>query len=301
MDSFLSLLAAAAPNAVILEREPLSRHTSFGIGGPARAVVCPSCTEDIPRLLSAAYRAGETLTVIGNGTNLLVSDDGLAGVVLKTAVAGNGASVSENILTASAGCLLSRAAVTAQKAGLGGFAFAHGIPGSVGGAVVMNAGAYGGEMAFVLQNVTYCDRKGEVFTKTVTRDDFGYRKSPFSGDASLTVLSAQCVLNPADPAEVRAEMDDLLVRRKTSQPLEYPSAGSVFKRPVGYFAGKLIQDAGLKGYRIGGAEVSQKHSGFIINVGGATCDDVRRLIAHIQETVLVRFGVELECEIRFLR
>ncbi len=300
MEHFLSQLADCVPGARILEYEPLSRHTSFRIGGPARALICPGRPDDIPAILAAAWRAGVPLLVIGNGTNLLVPDDGVYAVVLKTAVSFTGAWVEDGCLCADAGCLLSRAAVTAQREGLAGLAFAHGIPGTVGGAVVMNAGAYGGEMGGVLERVTFCDEKGEVRELACSHAQFGYRKSPFSADPSLTVLSARLRLSPGDPEAIRAEMDELIARRAASQPLELPSAGSVFKRPDGYYAGKLIEQAGLKGCRIGGAQVSEKHAGFIVNTGGATCDDVRRLIEHIQATVLRLFGVRLECEIRLL-
>lgn len=300
MDHFLSMLSEVVPSARILEHEPLSRHTSFHIGGPARAVICPGKPADIPAILACAHRAGESLVTIGNGTNLLVSDEGVYAYVLKTSAGVAGAWTEKNILCADAGCPLSRAAVTAQREGLSGFAFAHGIPGSVGGAVVMNAGAYGGTMQMVLDSVDWCDETGEIHTLRCRLDQFGYRLSPFTGHPEMTVLSARMHLIPGDPEKIRQEMDDLMARRSASQPLEYPSAGSVFKRPEGYFAGKLIQDANLKGCRIGGAQVSEKHAGFIINTGGATCDDVRRLIEHIQITVFTRFGVQLECEIRFL-
>ncbi len=300
MDHFLSMLSQTVPSARILEQEPLSRHTSFRIGGPARAVICPDSPEDIPKILACAWKAGEQLCTIGNGTNLLVSDDGIYAYVLKTASGAAGAWTEKNLLYADAGCPLSRAAVTAQRAGLSGFAFAHGIPGSIGGAVVMNAGAYGGMMQSVLDSVDWCDEQGEVHTLRCSIDQFGYRLSPFTAHPEQTVLSARMHLIPGDPGAIRQEMEDLMARRSASQPLELPSAGSVFKRPQGYFAGKLIEDAHLKGCRIGGAQVSPKHAGFIVNTGGATCDDVRRLIDHIQTTVFALFGVRLECEIRFL-
>ncbi|MEA4822697.1 MAG: UDP-N-acetylmuramate dehydrogenase [Clostridiaceae bacterium] len=300
MEHFLSMLADSVPSARILEYEPLSRHTSFHIGGPARALVCPGKPDDIPAILACAYRAGERLLVIGNGTNLLVPDEGVYAVVLKTAVSFTGAWVEGDMLYADAGCLLSRAAVMAQREGLAGLAFAHGIPGSVGGAVVMNAGAYGGELRMVLESVTYCDETGEVHEMRLVPALFGHRRSPFTKRPDLTVLTARMRLSPGEPDAIRAEMDDLIAKRAASQPLDLPSAGSVFKRPDGYFTGKLIQDAGLKGCRIGGAQVSEKHAGFIVNTGGASCDDVRRLIEHIQATVFTLFGVRLECEIRFL-
>ncbi len=300
MEHFLSSLADSVPSARILEYEPLSRHTSFHIGGPARALVCPGKPDDIPAILACAYRAGERLLVIGNGTNLLVPDEGVYAVVLKTAVSFTGAWVEGDMLYADAGYLLSRAAVMAQHEGLAGLAFSYGIPGSVGGAVVMNAGAYGGELRMVLDGVTYCDETGEVRDMRLVPALFGHRRSPFTNRPDLTVLTARMRLSPGEPDAIRAEMDDLIARRAASQPLDLPSAGSVFKRPDGYFAGKLIQDAGLKGCRIGGAQVSEKHAGFIVNTGNASCDDVRRLIEHIQATVFTLFGVRLECEIRFL-
>lgn len=299
MQSFLSYLSAKVPSARILEYEPLSKHTSFQIGGPARAIVLPGKPDDIPELLRCAQEAGERVLVMGNGTNLLCPDDGIYAVIIKTAVSFAGAWAEDDMLTADAGCLLSRAAVTARDAGLSGFEFAHGIPGTVGGAVVMNAGAFGGEVRLVIRSVDYCDTDGIRKTLHCHPALFDYRRSPFTAHPELTVLSATFGLNPGAPDEITAHMDALRNRRTASQPLELPSAGSVFKRPEGGYAGKFIEEAGLKGCRMGGAMVSEKHAGFIVNVGGATCDDVKRLIEHIQAKVKFRFGVDLECEIRF--
>jgi UDP-N-acetylmuramate dehydrogenase len=235
------------------------------------------------------------LRILGGGSNLLVSDAGVRGAVLS--VSGGEMSVEGNILRADAGCRKAAVAVLAEQRGLAGLEFFHGIPGLVGGGISMNAGAYGGEIGAVTRNVTACDREGNVREFAAPELDFSYRHSIFRNRRDLTILSAEFKLTPGEPAEIRTRMDDLMNRRREKQPLEYPSAGSTFRRPEGYFAGKLIEDAGLKGFSIGGAAVSEKHAGFVINRGGATANDVRRLVEHIQNTVLHAFGVELKCEI----
>ena len=299
MNTFLTTLKDILPGIRILENEPLSRHTSFRIGGPAKALLCPEKAADIPVILRCAADCGVKLYILGNGTNLLVSDAGVDAYVLKTMTTAGDISITDGVLEAEAGCTLARIAVEAQKNALTGLEFAHGIPGSVGGAVVMNAGAYGGEISQVLIDSTYCTPDGSVITLPASRHDFGYRHSFFTDHPDFVVISARFQLQNGARAEIRKRMDDLSLKRSSSQPLDKPSAGSVFKRPVGYYAGKLVEDCGLKGYSVGGAQVSPKHAGFIVNNGSATCDDVRRLVAHIQKTVLDRFGVELECEIRY--
>jgi len=299
MHSFLTVLAHELPGVRILENEPLSRHTSFRIGGPARALLCPKTVADIPSILRIAAECGVKLYIMGNGTNLLVSDAGINAFVLKTVPACANISIDNGLLTAESGCTLARAAVEAQKAALSGFEFAHGIPGSVGGAVAMNAGAYGGEISQVLVQTTYCSGDGTVHVLDAANHDFGYRHSFFTDHPDCIVLSSCFRLHEGARAEIRKRMDDLALKRSGSQPLDKPSAGSVFKRPVGHYAGRLIEDCGLKGFTIGGAQVSPKHAGFIINNGGATCDDVRCLIEHIQHTVMDRFRIQLECEVRY--
>jgi len=299
MHSFLTVLAHELPGVRILENEPLSRHTSFRIGGPARVLLCPASVADIPAVQRLAAEFGEKLSIMGNGTNLLVSDAGVDAVVLKTVPTCANVSIEDSVLTADAGCTLARAAVEAQKNALSGFEFAHGIPGSVGGAVVMNAGAYAGEISQVLLSTTYCTPDGSVYTLDAADHDFGYRHSYFTEHPDHIVLSSRFQFKEGARAEIRKRMDDLALKRSGSQPLDKPSAGSVFKRPVGYYAGRLIEDCGLKGFSIGGAQVSPKHAGFIVNNGGATCDDVRRLIDHIQKAVTERFQVTLECEVRY--
>ena len=237
--------------------------------------------------------------VLGRGSNLLISDQGLDGVVLNMAELNEIRLEENNTVYAQAGALLSRIAVQAQQAGLAGFAFAHGIPGSLGGAVVMNAGAYGGEMRQVVKEVTALFAGG-VRTLGAEELHFSYRHSIFDEEPGI-VLSARLALQPGEPETIRAEMEDYMARRKASQPLEYPSAGSTFKRPEGYFAGTLIDRCGLKGTAVGGAEVSTKHAGFIINKNNATFSDVMALIGVVQDTVFRTFGVELEPEVRIVQ
>ena len=275
---------------------PLSSHASFRIGGPADAFLTP----DRPDIFSGVYRAAKEanipVLILGRGTNILFADEGYRGVVLSTA-AMQAVTVSGETVTAGAGATVNQCATAAWHASLDGMTFMYGIPGSIGGAVYMNAGAYGGECADVLQESTYLDlRTGEIIPLSKESHDFSYRHSTYMSGGRV-VLSATFALRRGDADEIKAKMDDIFTRRVTKQPLDFPSAGSVFKRPEGYFAGKLIEDSGLKGYSVGGAQVSEKHAGFIINRGGATAADVLLLIDHIQTTVYQRFGVLLETEI----
>ena len=290
--------ARAAALRVELDAE-LAKYTSFRIGGPARRMAFPKTEEEAFAVLAACRCAEVPCLILGRGTNLLIADAGLDCVVLNTAEL-NAIAVEEGgVLYAQAGAQLSRIAVQAQQAGLAGLAFAHGIPGSLGGAVAMNAGAYGGEMAQVVASACVAlDGERHILKKEDLH--FGYRHSLLS-ERSGVVLSARLQLQPGDPAQIRAEMDDLMARRKKSQPLEYPSAGSTFKRPAGYFAGTMIDECGLKGTTVGGAEVSEKHAGFIINKNHATFDDVLHLIGIVQDTVYRAYGVELEPEVKILR
>lgn len=273
----------------------MSGHTSFKIGGPASVMVVPETVEDLCKILKLLKDT--KYTVMGNGSNLLVRDSGFDGVVVKISGGLNEISVSDTLITAGAGALLSKVGAVAKQHSLSGFEFASGIPGTVGGAVFMNAGAYGGEMKDIVVSSTYVDAFGNI--GEITEHNFGYRTSVYK-DGDKYVVSAKFGLLKGDSKEISDKMVELAKRRADKQPLEYPSAGSVFKRPEGYFAGALIEQAGLKGKQIGGACVSEKHSGFIINKGDATCDDVLKLIDFVRNTVEKQFGVTLEQEIRLL-
>ena len=298
MKTVLSELARAG--VPFVENCPLSAHSTFRIGGPARLALFPKTREQLLLSLSLIDRAELPLWVIGNGSNLLFPDEGLDGAVLFTG-GWREITVEGDTLRASAGASLSALAKRAQEESLGSLAFAHGIPGTLGGAVLMNAGAYGGCMEQVVVSSSYYDRNsGEIRTLRGEEHGFGVRKSVYQTLPSAVILEATLRLEKGDPEEILAQMRELAAKRRSTQPLDLPSAGSVFKRPVGHYAGKLIEDCGLKGFSIGGAQVSEKHAGFIVNRGGATARDVRALISHVQECVRREFGVELEREIRFL-
>lgn len=276
---------------------PLSRVTSFHIGGNADLAVYPADAEAFAYALDAVVQAGVPYTVIGNGSNTLVRDGGFRGVVFVTTDMRR-VTIDGTRLTGGCGVLLGSVGTNASRAGLAGAEFANGIPGTLGGAVYMNAGAYGGQLAdIVCETVCYDLDAKQVLHLDNAAQHFGYRHSVFM-EKNYIILSATLQLTKDEPDAIRARMNDYLARRREKQPLEYPSAGSVFKRPEGHFAGKLIEDAGLKGLRVGGAEVSSKHAGFIINVGGATARDVLELIERIREKVYAMSGVTLECEIR---
>lgn len=288
------------PDLEVLQDEPMSRHTTFRIGGPAKRMAFPSSREQLVLLMSFAKDYGANPLVIGNGSNLLVPDEGLDRLVIDTSANLNRVERgSGNTVLADAGATLARTADLACKSGLTGLEFAHGIPGTLGGGVVMNAGAYGGELKDVVTEVTALYPDG-VKVLTPAELDFSYRHSVFSAGEGI-VLGAKVKLESGDPDAIKAKMDDLLARRKASQPLELPSAGSTFKRPTGYYAGPLIEGCGLKGCRVGGAEVSSKHAGFVVNVGGATCADVLALIEKVQKTVYDAHGVMLEPEVKIIR
>ena len=285
----------------IAEDEPMSRHTSFRVGGPARRMAFPQKGEQIVLLFQLAEDCGVQPLVIGNGTNLLAPDEGLDRLVIDTSDGFNQITVEDGgALTADSGISLARLADTACKQGLSGLEFAHGIPGTLGGAVCMNAGAYGGEMAHVIASVTALFPGEGVRTLPAEKLEFGYRHSLFTERPDAVVLRASVRLQPGDPEEIRKTMRDLMERRKTSQPLEYPSAGSTFKRPVGHYAGALIEQCGLKGFTVGGAQVSEKHAGFVINKGSATSADVRELIRQVQVRVEAETGVRLEPEVKII-
>jgi len=284
----------------VLTDEMMSRHTTFRIGGPADYFVMPNSTEELASLIRFLHSDGTPYTVIGNGSNLLVGDRGYRGVIIQLFHnMDKVAAVSETMIRAEAGALLARVASAAYDASLTGFEFAGGIPGTIGGAAVMNAGAYGGEFGNVLKELKVVTAAGEIRTVPASDLAFGYRTSAVAAEG-YTAAEAVIALTPGDRAAVRERMDDFRERRTAKQPLEFPSAGSTFKRPEGFFAGKLIMEAGLGGCRIGGAEVSTKHCGFVINRGGATAEDVRMLIADIQERVMDKYHVMLEPEVRFL-
>lgn len=280
--------------------EPMAKHTSFRIGGPAKRMAFPKTREQLVVLMGFLQDAGVKPLLIGNGTNLLVADKGLDTVVIDTSAELSHIELTdEGEIAADAGVSLSKLALFAWKNGLTGLEFAHGIPGTLGGGVVMNAGAYGGELKDVVTEVTALYPDG-VKVLTPVELDFSYRHSVFSAGEGI-VLGAKVKLESGDPDAIKAKMDDLMARRKASQPLELPSAGSTFKRPAGGYAAALIDAAGLKGYAVGGAQVSEKHAGFVVNRGGATFDDVLRLMDHIRSEVLRTSGVELEPEVKIIR
>lgn len=279
--------------------EPMSRHTSFKIGGAADCLVSVTGEGEIVKVIGYCRDKNISYLVMGNGSNMLVGDKGIRGVVIKIASDMADISVDGTTITAQSGILLSKLSNTALKSSLIGLEFAGGIPGTLGGGVFMNAGAYGGEMRDVVESVRYITASGEI--KTAYRDelDFAYRHSMFCGTDNI-ILSATMKLEEGNADEIKAKMADFAQRRSDKQPLSMPSAGSTFKRPEGYFAGKLIEDAGLKGFSIGGAEVSEKHSGFVVNKGGASAKDVLDLVEYVQKDVKEKFGVTLEPEIRLV-
>ena len=284
-------------NSQISYNLPMREHISFRLGGAAARFVLLDAL-DAPALLRVLNESGEKYAFLGNGTNVLVRDSGFDGTVVK--LKADAPCVSGTRITVSAGTSLAILAQAAAELSLTGLEFAHGIPGTVGGAVMMNAGAYGGEIKDVLVSSTYCTPSGEVGTLSAEEHGFGYRTSFFKTHPEYLILSAEFELRQGDKTEIKNTMAELARRRRESQPLDKPSAGSTFKRPEGHFAGKLIEDCALKGCTVGGAQVSQKHAGFVINAGDATCKDVLDLCEHIQKTVFERFGVTLEREIKIL-
>ena len=274
----------------------MSAHTTFKIGGPADVFITVRDTDELCAAVKACRENGVPLMILGKGSNLLVSDAGIEGAVITLDGAFKELTVDGDTVMSGAGVALSKLCTTALENGLAGLEFAYGIPGTVGGAVYMNAGAYGGETKDVCVEATYLRPDGEIGVYTNAELDFSYRHSVFKENDNI-ILFAKYKLTPDDPAAIKARMDDFLNRRRTKQPLDYPSAGSVFKRPPGAFAGTLIEQCGLKGKTVGGAQVSEKHAGFIINVGGAVCDDVMNLVKLVQDTVKAETGYTLECEI----
>ena len=295
-------VAEELPDLKVVSDEPMSRHTSFRIGGPARRLAYPVNSAQLAALLDLALDCGANPFVIGKGTNLLIADEGLDRLVIDTSAMDHMEFGAEPmVLSADAGVSLARLADFACKQGLSGLEFAHGIPGTVGGAVCMNAGAYDGEMKQVIESVTVFFPGEGVREIPCEGMDFSYRHSLLSDHPEAVVLAATFRLKSGDPEQIREKMRELMARRKASQPLEFPSAGSTFKRPTGYFAGTLIDQCGLKGLTVGGAQVSEKHAGFVINQGGATCKDVTDLIALVQKRVMEEKGVHLEPEVKIIR
>lgn len=297
-DQFLTELQNVMGGSGIFMEEPMKKHTTFRVGGPADVLVQPDETA-LAAILALCRRYHVSYSFIGNGSNLLVGDKGIRGVVIEMTDPMGNIEVDGTKITAQAGAMLSKIANTAASNGLGGMEFAAGIPGSVGGAVVMNAGAYGGEMKDIIEKVYVLDENGAQLELDRDALDLGYRHSCIP-EKKYIVTKVVLELVPHDEVEIRSKMKDLNEKRAEKQPLQYPSAGSTFKRPEGYFAGKLIMDAGLRGYQVGGAQVSEKHCGFVINKGNATAADVCRLMADVQAKVQEQFGVTLEPEVKFL-
>ncbi|WP_293832224.1 UDP-N-acetylmuramate dehydrogenase [uncultured Phascolarctobacterium sp.] len=283
----------------LLLAEPMTKHTSFHIGGPAELMAQPQSEAELQSLLLKAAEAAVPVTLVGNGSNLLVRDKGIRGLVIKLGSMLRDIKVSGNVLTFGSGVSLAQASRKAAELGLSGMEFAVGIPGSIGGAVYMNAGAYDGEMAKVVKSVRVMDAAGEVSELSAGELDFGYRHSALQGSDKI-VTSVTVELAAGDKQAIAEKMADFSNRRITKQPLELPSAGSMFKRPPGYFAGTLIDQTGLKGYTVGGAQVSTKHAGFVVNIGGATAADVLQLISDVQAKVFAAHGVKLEPEVLVL-
>lgn len=290
-------LASIFASDDLLRDEPLSKHTTFRCGGPATFFVRASEASDVTAAIEAAKKNGAPWWVIGCGSDLLISDAGLPGVVIEIGQRMARISVEGNVVKAQAGATNEAVAQAALEAGLTGYEFASGIPGSIGGAAIMNAGAYDGEFKDVATSVTCLFPDGQVRVVPAAEADWGYRHSMMS-DEGLIVLGATLQLAPGNPEEIRAKMDDLAQRRSSKQPLEMASAGSTFKRPEGHFAGKLIQDAGMQGHSVGDAQVSTKHAGFVVNTGNASASDVLQVIRDVQAAVKEQFGVTLETEVR---
>lgn len=283
----------------ILKDEPMDKHTTFRAGGKADYLVMPSNEEQVRDLVLLLKKENVPYYVMGNGSNLLVRDQGFKGVIIQIARKMNQIRVEGETIYAQAGALLSKIAAQALGEGLTGFEFASGIPGTLGGAVMMNAGAYGGEMKQVIVNACVLTSAGEIAVIPVDLMELGYRTSVFAKNQDI-ILSAQLKLGYGNEAVIREYMDELKEQRVSKQPLEYPSAGSTFKRPEGYFAGKLIQDAGLRGFQVGGAQVSEKHCGFVINKDHATATDILSLMEQVSDKVEAKFGVRLEPEVKII-
>ena len=296
---FYEKLSKIVEKEQILIEEPMKKHTTFRIGGPAEYLILPQTAEEIADVVKLCRQEEIPWYIVGNGSNLLVADEGVRGVVIQLLRNFNQIQAEGCQIRMQAGAQNAAVAKRALDASLTGFEFAAGIPGTIGGAVVMNAGAYGGEMKDILKEVTVLDQNGMIRTIPAEELELGYRTSIIARKGYV-VLEAVIVLKTGDPKEIKAAIDDLKEKRVTKQPLEYPSAGSTFKRPEGYFAGKLIMDAGLRGFSVGGAQISEKHCGFVINKGNATAKDVTELMDETKKIVMEKFGVALEPEVKRL-
>ena len=295
---FQQKISALIPNIELKMDEPMAKHTSFRIGGGAEVMAFPKNTEELSQLLKTSALLDCKPAILGAGTNVLAPDGGISGLVicLKDCLEGMEALAGDRIRI-SAGVTMTRAAVFAANLGLSGLEFAHGIPGTVGGGVYMNAGAYGGEIVQVCESVTVMDMNGNLTERSSAEMQFSYRHSILEKEGGI-VVSTVFKLTPADPEDIKASMKQLQGKRSASQPLDLPSAGSAFKRPVGGYAAALIDQAGLKGYQVGGAAISTKHAGFAVNMGGATAEDVRNLLAQVSDIVFEKSGIRLELEVR---
>lgn len=287
------------PRERIIFHEPMSKHTTFRVGGEAECFITIQSEEELGKLIPYLNQIEQDYFILGNGSNLLVGDKGYRGIVIKLGEGMNRITVEGDHIYVQAGALLSRTAAVARDAELSGMEFAAGIPGSIGGGVVMNAGAYDGEMKQITESVKVMDQEGRILVLDNDTMEFGYRTSIIK-NRPFIVLEVVLRMRPGKKDDIQAKMDELMAKRRSRQPLNYPSAGSTFKRPEGYFAGKLIMDAGMRGYRIGDAQVSDKHCGFIVNIGNASAADVREVIEEVQEKVKERFHVRLEPEVIFL-
>lgn len=300
MAVFYDKLLKTAEESQIKTKEEMNKHTTFRVGGPADYFVTPRDAKELKALVDLCRQEGVSFFLLGNGSNLLVADSGFSGVIISMAgFSGCVADKEASVIKAGAGASLARIAREALRASLTGFEFAAGIPGSLGGAVVMNAGAYGMEIKDVLSWALVLTPKGEIKKLTTEELSFGYRKSCVLSE-EYTVLEAEICLKPGEKESIKAQMDLLAGKRKDKQPLNYPSAGSTFKRPPGRYAGKLIEEAGLRGFSVGGAQVSEKHCGFVINRNNATAADVMNLIEAVKKRVFISSGVELEMEVKTL-
>jgi len=300
-EAFYQKLKTILNDKQIMIEEPLARHTTFEIGGPAQFLVLPESISQVTAAIKLCREENMPYYIMGNGSNLLVGDKGYRGTIIKLSQAFGKISVDERqyIVRAQAGILLSRLAAEIAEYSLTGFEFAAGIPGTLGGAVTMNAGAYDGDISQSILKAVVLDQEGSILRLTKEELKMGYRTTAIQ-DNHYIVLEAAFGFKPGSKEEIISKINDLNARRREKQPLEYPSAGSTFKRPVGYYAGKLIMDSGLRGYQVGNAQVSEKHCGFVINKGGATAGEVIALISYIIETVNHKFGVVLEPEVKLL-
>ena len=298
MTIFQKNLTEKLPNVELRFDEPMSRHTSFRIGGPVAVMAFPKSAEELAEILKVSALMDITPAILGAGTNVLAPDEGMDGLVvcLKDCMGGM-EQLDETTIRVAAGVTMTRAAMFAANLGLGGMEFAHGIPGTIGGGVYMNAGAYGGEIKDICTFVDVMDKAGNITRRTAEEMKFSYRHSVLEDEGGI-VLAAEFKLVPTSPEDVKAKMKELQAKRSASQPLDLPSAGSAFKRPVGGFAAALIDQAGLKGYTVGGAGISTKHAGFAVNVGGATAADVRNLLSQVSNIVFEKSGIRLEPEVR---